>query len=257
MRKPILPSGALAFALCALVFVVFASSPACACGQIAYELNGSIQLPMIWGTPRELVPDALDVDGDGIAESLFYDAYADTEYYFLQFAPASITDPEDVNALYTLTDNMLHLFPHKQRAKVEDLATPNLRLLSLSLLTGEDAKLYAVTENVIFGASGYPTKFLEFFALRDGTYELAQIPADYKQFLLDACQGVSLDPRLVDMHSEYVDELGRWCLVMSQIDRELSNDVNYFRLRTCLTFDGGELKLVARYLDGRLVEGPY
>lgn len=255
--------------ICRVLLCVLAMGLVLGCSaakaETAYSVsvpNATINLPRIF----EMYSGVLDVNGDGKPDSVFYDEYGVEDYGYIQFIPQGEEASDITGDHYAYSSSYIHLFPFKQfedTLQIEPgLYWFDMEPHALSFLNGDDGRLYACAAYWVKGANGWPEEFLEFFQKRDDSYELEAIPTDYKRFVIltsrsSAYHGVYLRDYVATVNCEYVKELGRWCLVLGQVDAYAATSEARVRLKTCLTMNQGELILIARFLDGELVEGPY
>lgn len=201
----------------------------------------------------EFVPATLDIDGDGVGECLFFDQYGMTDYMILQFLPESMLDrPHAAHGQFPSLYPLIQ-YCDAQGYFVSEIAEGFDRLGKefhrLCIITGADGCVYACVTGCINYANGWPEEYPEFFMLPPGSLEFVSISPDYQKTLLSEINGVQLDRFLADFDAQYVEELGGWCFVTTQIDHE-----QHRRLLSFFTMSGNELQPLARYLDGERME---
>lgn len=221
------------------------------------DVNGCISMTG-WDRKTNLLHESLDVDGDGVQETAFFDQYANLEYQVVAFFRKDAGNDQ-----YDPIRSELYLCPgitycdkngFSKGNFADGLESWDKEYLNLSLLTGEDGRLYACVDGVIFGANGLPESFPEFFVSDSGRGEMQPMEAAYQSFLADAWGGVSFLPYPIGFRAEYVDALGCWCLVMEQASEEEYAASSYHTLDTCLVMEDGALKKIGRLFDGERVE---
>lgn len=221
------------------------------------DVNGCISMTR-WDRNTLFLDEHLDVDGDGAAETPFFDQYANLEYQVVAFHKKdSLERPADLrNAVLYLCPGISYCDGNglSNGTFADGLESWDKEYLNLSLFTGDDSRLYACVDGVILGAAGLPESYPEFFVSDDGRGEMQPIEVAYRSFLVDAWAGTDFLPYPIGFRAEYVDSLGRWCLVMDQASEEEYTSAPYRTLRTCFTMERGVLKKVARFLDGERVE---
>lgn len=221
------------------------------------EVNGCVSLTR-WDRQTNLLEERLDVDGDGVRELVLFDQYANLEYqvvmFFREDAPYSLSDVRDA-ALYLCPGITYCDGDGFSKGNFADgLESWDKEYLNLSLLTGDDGRLYACADGSILGANGLPESYPEFFVSDSGRGEMQPMEAAYQPFLVDTWGGTAFLPYPIGFRAEYVDALGRWCLVMEQASEAAYASSSYRSLRTCLAMEDGALKKLARFLDGERVE---
>ena len=228
-----------------------------ASGAQAADVNGCMSMTK-WDRQTTLLEERLDVDGDGVGEIAYFDQYANLDYRVVAFFGA-----DSGHDLQQIRQAALYLCPGisycdgnglSNGTFADGLESWDKEYLNLSLFTGDDSRLYACVDGVILGAAGLPESYPEFFVSDDGRGEMQPIEVAYRSFLVDAWAGTDFLPYPIGFRAEYVDSLGRWCLVMDQASEEEYTSAPYRTLRTCFTMERGVLKKVARFLDGERVE---
>lgn len=221
------------------------------------DVNGCISMTG-WDRKTNLLSEGLDVDGDGVQETGFFDQYANMEYQVVAFFRKDAGNDQ-----YDPMRSELYLCPgitycdkngFSKGNFADGLESWDKEYLNLSLLTGDDGWLYACVDGVIFGANGLPESYPEFFVSDSGRGEMQPMEAEYQSFLVDAWNGMAFLPYPIGFRAEYVDALGRWCLVMEQASEEEYASSPYRTLKTCFSISDGRLQKVGRLLDGERVE---
>lgn len=219
------------------------------------DVNGCIAMTG-WDRQTNLLNEGLDVNGDGTQETAFFDQYANLEYQVVAFFRTGDEQYDPKRSELYLCPGITYCDGNgfSKGNFADGLESWDKEYLNLSLLTGDDGRLYACVDGVILGANGLPESYPEFFVSDSGRGEMQPMEASYQPFLVDAWGGTAFLPYPIGFRAEYVDALGRWCLVMEQASEEEYASSPYRSLRTCLAMEDGALKKLARFLDGERVE---
>lgn len=225
-------------------------------GAQAADVNGCMSMTK-WDRQTTLLEERLDVDGDGVGEIAYFDQYANLDYRVVAFFGA-----DSGHDLQQIRQAALYLCPgitycdgngFSKGTFAGNMDCWEKDYLNLSLLTGDDGRLYACTDGVIFLSDRLQESYPEFFVSDSGRGEMQPIEVDYQSFLMDQLGHVTFLPYPIGFRAEYVEALGRWCLVMDQASMG-EYGAPYQTLRTCLAMEDGALKKLARFLDGERVE---
>ena len=227
-------------------------------GALALEtanVNGCISMTG-WDRQTNLLDEGLDVDGDGVQERAFFDQYANLEYQVVAFFRTGDEQYDPKRSELYLCPGITYCDGNgfSKGNFADGLESWDKEYLNLSLLMGDDGRLYACVDGVILGANGLPESCPEFFVSDSGRGEMQPMEASYQPFLMDAWGDTAFLPYPIGFRAEYVDALGRWCLIMEQVSEEEYTSSPHRKLQTCFSISGGRLQVEARFLDGVRVE---
>ncbi|MBQ8202589.1 MAG: hypothetical protein IJZ74_12565 [Clostridia bacterium] len=228
----------------------------------SYSFNASVSFYTL--SRGEVFDELFDIDGDGSEEYLFFDFWADKEYNYLQFLPASIDRYNAQSLASRYMKDYFHCFPDKYlymsngytlRSEYAgtDAAQAN-EYAGLVLHTGADGLLYMGISKNYWGAAGWPDMYIQFYQQQDDSTELVYADVDLSEMLVssNAINGYFIEHGIKGLDCEYIEDLNRWCLTIQQ--RGVHEDNSSITVKTCFTLDAGVPILQARYANGTRID---